>query len=61
MSVVAKRLDKIPLDVEVGLDPGDVVLVGDPAPTKRGTAHNFRPMSIVANRLDGTRCHFVGR
>jgi len=31
---------------------------------KRGhrlTAPNFRPMSIVAKRIDGSRCHLVGR
>jgi len=28
-------------------------------PQKRGRASNFRPMSIVAKRLDGSRCHLV--
>ena len=28
---------------------------------KRGTAPNFRPMSIVAKRLDGLRCYLVWR
>jgi len=38
--------------MEVGLGPGDFVLDGDPvAPPKRGTAPNFRPVSIVAKRL----------
>jgi len=33
---------------------GDIVLHGDPAPPpQRGTASNFRPMSVVAKRLDG--------
>ena len=42
---------KMPHDVEVGLNPSDIVLHGDPAaPAKRGTAPNFRPMSIVAKR-----------
>jgi len=37
-------------------------LDGDPAPPKRGTAsHTFRPMSIVAKRLDGSRCHLARR
>jgi len=26
-----------------------------------GTAPNFRPMSVVAKRLDGARCHLVWR
>jgi len=43
---------KMPLGTEVGLGPGDVVLDGDPAPPKRGTAFNFRPMSIVAKRAE---------
>ena len=29
---------KMPLGREVGLDPGDIVLDGDPAPRERGTA-----------------------
>ena len=40
---------------ELGLSPGDFVLDGDPAPhPKRGQSllPNFRPMSIVAKRLD---------
>jgi len=44
----------MPLGTDVGLGPGHIVLDGDPAPPspKRGTAPNFRPMSIVAKRLD---------
>ena len=30
-------------------------------PQKGGTAPNFRPMFVVAKRLDGSRCHLVGR
>jgi len=42
---------KMPLGTKVGLGPGRIVLHGDPAPPpKRGTAPNFRPMSIVARR-----------
>ena len=45
----------MPLDAEIGLGPGDIVLDWDPAPPlshpKTGTAPNFRPMSIVAIRL----------
>jgi len=41
---------KMPLGTKVGLSPGDFVLDGDPAPSrKRGGAHNFRPTSIVPN------------
>ena len=47
---------------EVGLGPSDIVLDGDPAPLTRGTAPpTFRPMSLVAKRLDGSRCHLVWR
>jgi len=36
---------------EVGLGPGHIALDGDPAPPpQKGTAPNFRPMSIVAKR-----------
>ena len=31
-----------------------------PLPTK-GHSPNFRPMSVMAKRLDGSRCHLVGR
>jgi len=43
---------KIPLDTEVGLDPGYVVLDGDTQPSREmGTAApTFRPTSIVAKR-----------
>jgi len=30
------------------------------SPPKRGTAHNFSRVSIVAKRLHGSRCHLVG-
>jgi len=61
ISVEAKWLQgsrfKIPLGTEVGLGPGDFVLDGDPAPPfqKGNRAPNFRPMFIVAKRLDGSR------
>ena len=48
---------KMLLDKEVGLRAGDIVLDGDTAPPKRGTAPNFWPMCVVAKRLDGSRCH----
>jgi len=45
---------KVPLGMEVGLSPDDIVLDGDPAPSpKGGGASNFWPMSIVAKWLDG--------
>jgi len=51
----------MPLGMEVGLDPGDFVFDWDPAaPQKKGTAPTkVWPMSIVAKRLDGLRCHLV--
>ena len=47
---------KMTLGLQVGLGPGHIVLDGDPAPRppqKGGAAPNFRPMSVVAKRLDG--------
>jgi len=49
---------KVELGTEVGLDPSDIVLDGDPAPPPQnggGRAPQFRPMSIVAKRLYGLR------
>jgi len=48
---------------DVGLCPGDFVLDGDPLPLpKKGAEpHNFRPMFIVAKRLDGSRWHLAWR
>jgi len=45
------------LGMQVGLDPGHVVLHGDPVPRpeKGGVAPNFRPMSLVAKWLHGLR------
>jgi len=45
---------KLVLGMEVGLSPDDFVLDGDPAPSP-----NFRPISIVAKRLDASKCHLV--
>jgi len=43
---------------EVGLDVRDIVLDEDPAPPPlKGQSPNFRPMSVVAKRLDELRCH----
>ena len=47
---------KMSLGMELGLDPGDFVVDGDPvaASPKGGTdPPNFRPMFIVTKRLDG--------
>jgi len=50
------------LGMRVGLGPGHIVLDGDPGlPPQMGSAPNFRPMSVVAKRLDGLRCHLVWR
>ena len=52
----------MPLGMELGLSPGDFVFDVDPAPFPKKGAEplpNFRPMSIVAKRLDGSRCHLV--
>jgi len=48
---------KMPLGMEINLGPGDVVSDGVAAPRERGTAHppNFRPISVVAKWLDGSR------
>ena len=49
------------LGMQVGLNPGHIVLDGDPAPLPRKGAEppNFRPIYVVAKRLDGLRCHLV--
>jgi len=56
---------KMALGMEVGLRSGEFVLDGDPAspPQKRqrSSLPNFRPISIVAKRLDASRCHLVWR
>jgi len=46
---------KMSLGVELGLDPGDFVLDGDPVarPQKGARPPNFRPMFIMTKRLDG--------
>jgi len=45
------------------IDPSDIVLYGTqlPLPKKEAEPPNFRPMSIVAKRLHGSRCHLVWR
>jgi len=54
---------KMPLDMDVGLSPGDFVLDGEPVtpPDKGAASPNFRPMFIVAKRPNGSRCHLVWR
>jgi len=56
---------KMSLGMEVGLSPGDFVFDGTQFPQKRkhslSSPPNFWPMSIVAKRLDGSRCHLVWR
>jgi len=54
---------KVPVGMQVGLDPGDFVLDGDPAPPpqKGGRAPDFRPVFIVAKRLDGSKWHLAWR
>jgi len=55
---------KMPLGTEVSLGLRDIMLDWDPAasPLKGHIpTRNFRPMSIVAKRLDGLRCHLVWR
>ena len=51
---------KIRLGMQVVLGPGHYVLDGDPAPLpKGGGALNFRPISVAAKWLHGSRCHLV--
>jgi len=47
----------MPLSTETDLRPGNFVSDVDPAalPKKGAEPPNFRPMSIVAKRLDGSR------
>jgi len=54
---------KMPLGMEVGLSPGDFVLDVDPALPLKGVQPPifFRPMFIVAKRLNGSRCQLVRR
>ena len=47
------------LGMEVGLGPGHIVLDGPqlPSPKKGAGVPNFRPIFIVAKRLDASRLH----
>ena len=50
-------LIKMPLGMEVGLGPGHIVLDGNPPPTVHSpTAPIIGGFSVVAKRLDGSRC-----
>jgi len=45
----------MPFGTEVSLGQGHIVLDGDPAPlSQNGHSPNFRPISVVAKRLDGS-------
>jgi len=53
---------KMALGMDVGLCPGDFVLDGagtcsSPYPKRGSPLPNFRPISIVAKRLDASRCY----
>jgi len=56
---------KMPLGLEVGLGLGDFVLDGNPVPLPKKGAEapdkKFRPMFIVAKRLDGSRGYLARR
>jgi len=55
---------KMALGMELGLGPGHIVLDGDSAPLPRKgdrAPNNFRPISIVAERLCASRFHLVRR
>jgi len=51
------------LGMKVGLGQATLCYMGtSPPPQKKGgIAPNFLPMSVVAKRLDGLRCHWVWR
>ena len=52
---------KMKLSMHVGLGLGHIVLGGDPAPLpQKGTAPNFRPISVAAKWLYKSRCHLFG-
>jgi len=51
----------MPLGTEVGLGAGDLVLDGAKLLPLKGAQPQFRPMSVVAKQLDGSRCQLVRR
>jgi len=51
---------KTKLGMQVELGPGHTVLDGDPAPhPSKGQSPNFRPISVAAKWLHGSRCQLV--
>ena len=51
---------KMKLGMQVRFGPGHIVLDGTQLPIPQwGTALNFRPISVVAKWLHGSRCHLV--
>jgi len=54
---------KMPLGMDIVLGPGHIVLDDDPQlPFPKGAQPlNFRPISVVAEWLDGSTYHLVGR
>jgi len=57
------RWMKLVLGMEVGLGPGDFVLDWNPPHPPKGVQPppQFWPISIVAERLDASRCHLAWR
>jgi len=55
---------KMVVSIDVGLSPVDVMLDGDPAllsKRERSPLPNFRPIYVVAKRLNASSCHLVQR
>jgi len=54
---------KMPLGTEAGLSPATLCQMGTQPPPQKGWSPlpNFRPVSIVAKRLDGSRWHLAWR
>jgi len=53
---------KMILGMQVGVGPGHIVLMGTQLPQRgHSPPPNFWPISVVAKRLDGLRCHLVWR
>jgi len=55
---------KMKLGTQVGFGPGHIVTWGPRFLSPKGVQRpppNFRPISVVAKWLDGSRCHLVGR
>jgi len=53
---------KMKLGMQVGFGPGHIVLDGDPAPPPQkghNPLTNFRPISVAAKWLHGSRCHLA--